>query len=167
MGVYHQNDSASGDQTLILLNPMLSFQQRLKDAQEKTACSPTWREIHNLALSHSTWQWRWYLTYWESKLTHLVRMAMLAQAWIVLWPRRRFPKRMSLAWKKEQKQRKCQFSPSSTLTFRIFKSFTIGWMRLDISWAQIPPSAKKSMINCWTARIPGYFLTNWSSNQIG
>ena len=58
---------------MILLNPTITFQQRLKDAQSKDAALINWQDIHKLALSHSTWQWRWYLTFWELKLAELVR----------------------------------------------------------------------------------------------
>jgi len=58
--------------TFIFLNPMPSFQLRLKGAREKTGAAPTWQDLHSLALSHSTWQWRWYLTFWETKLSDLV-----------------------------------------------------------------------------------------------
>ncbi|CAO2656258.1 Nn.00g050610.m01.CDS01 [Neocucurbitaria sp. VM-36] len=79
LGVYHQHDSASRNDTFIILNPMVSFQQRLKDARARTELLPTWRDIHNLALSHSTWQWRWYLTFWESKLTELISKAHVSR----------------------------------------------------------------------------------------
>jgi hypothetical protein len=63
---------------------MMSFQRRLKDAQAKTSSIPSWRDIHNLALSHATWQWRWYLTFWESKLAALVRQPRYASsAWLI------------------------------------------------------------------------------------
>ncbi|KAH7378819.1 hypothetical protein BKA66DRAFT_466691 [Pyrenochaeta sp. MPI-SDFR-AT-0127] len=79
LGLYHQHDSATGSDTFIILNPMMSFQQRLKDARAKTGLLPTWRDIHNLALSHSTWQWRWYLTFWESKLADLISKAHVSR----------------------------------------------------------------------------------------
>ncbi|KAF2624272.1 hypothetical protein BU25DRAFT_461444 [Macroventuria anomochaeta] len=57
----------------------MSFQKRLKDAQVKTGSVPSWHDIHNLALSHSTWQWRWYLTSWEAKLAHLISKAHVSR----------------------------------------------------------------------------------------
>ncbi|KAF1839682.1 hypothetical protein BDW02DRAFT_563735 [Decorospora gaudefroyi] len=79
LGVYHQQDVANGNDTFIILNPVVSFQQRLKDARSKTGRQPTWQDLHILALSHSTWQWRWYLTFWESKLTELISKAHVSQ----------------------------------------------------------------------------------------
>ncbi|OAL46041.1 hypothetical protein IQ07DRAFT_647681 [Pyrenochaeta sp. DS3sAY3a] len=79
LGLYHQCDSASGNDTFIILNPTMSFQQRLKNAQLKTGTTPTWQDIHNLALSHCTWQWRWYVTYWEAKLNELISKAHVSR----------------------------------------------------------------------------------------
>jgi hypothetical protein len=61
---------------VILLNPTISFQERMKDARAKSATPLSYQDIHKLALSHSTWQWRWYLTYWELKLAELVRQIL-------------------------------------------------------------------------------------------
>ncbi|KAF2730345.1 hypothetical protein EJ04DRAFT_567846 [Polyplosphaeria fusca] len=79
LGVYHRHDSGQETDTFIILNPMTSFQQRLKDAQIKHKTVPTWRDIHMLALSHATWQWRWYLSFWESQLNQLISKAHVSR----------------------------------------------------------------------------------------
>ncbi|KAF2474441.1 uncharacterized protein BDR25DRAFT_122021 [Lindgomyces ingoldianus] len=77
LGLYHRHEPEND--TFIILNPMISFQQRLKDAQAKTGAAPTWRDIHMLAISHATWQWRWYLSFWETKLSQLVSKAHVSR----------------------------------------------------------------------------------------
>jgi hypothetical protein len=72
LGVYHRHDSVEGSDTFIILNPVTSFQKRLKHAQKHCGAVPTPIDIHMLALSHATWQWRWYLAFWESRLNELV-----------------------------------------------------------------------------------------------
>ncbi|KAF2111930.1 hypothetical protein BDV96DRAFT_580879 [Lophiotrema nucula] len=79
LGIYHQHNPDLGSDTFIVLNPTTSFQKRLKDAQVKMGAAPVWRDIHMLALSHATWQWRWYLTYWESKLSQLTSKAHVSR----------------------------------------------------------------------------------------
>ncbi|KAF2129906.1 hypothetical protein P153DRAFT_385138 [Dothidotthia symphoricarpi CBS 119687] len=78
-GVYHQHNLATGNETFILLNPTMSLQLRLKNAQSRIGHESSSRDVHNLVLSHSTWQWRWYLTFWESKLNDLITKAHVSR----------------------------------------------------------------------------------------
>ncbi|ORY06762.1 hypothetical protein BCR34DRAFT_571097 [Clohesyomyces aquaticus] len=77
MGVYHRHNEANEGDTFIIFNPLLSFQHRLKNA--RILSSPTPDDLHMLALSHCTWQFRWYLGYWESKLGDLISKAHLSE----------------------------------------------------------------------------------------
>ncbi|KAF2795498.1 hypothetical protein K505DRAFT_360140 [Melanomma pulvis-pyrius CBS 109.77] len=79
MGIYHHRDAGTGSNNLIIFNPMKSFQQRLTDAQAQTGVVAGPEDIHILVLSHSTWQWRWYLSYWEARLARLISKAHLSQ----------------------------------------------------------------------------------------
>ncbi|KAL6707407.1 hypothetical protein ACN47E_004186 [Coniothyrium glycines] len=79
LGLYHQHETATGADTFIVLNPVMSFQQRLKSARCSNVTPPTSYEIQKLALSHSTWGWRWYLSFWESKLSDLIIKAHASQ----------------------------------------------------------------------------------------
>jgi len=79
LGVYHQHDADSGNDTFILLNPMGSFQERLRDVKLSLERHLSPRDIHHLALSHSVWQWRWYLTFWEEQLERLIAKAHVSQ----------------------------------------------------------------------------------------
>ncbi|KAF2191181.1 hypothetical protein K469DRAFT_746598 [Zopfia rhizophila CBS 207.26] len=79
MCIYHQQDKSFDNNNFIIINLTKSFQHRLKDARAHTTNPPTWREIHTLAVSYSTWHWRWYLGFWESKLSQLISKAHLSQ----------------------------------------------------------------------------------------
>jgi hypothetical protein len=72
MGVYFQHDSQRDTSTVIVINPLRSFLQRLKAAQNDPGGPPGWREIHKLALSCSTFPWKAYITHLGSQMTQLV-----------------------------------------------------------------------------------------------
>jgi hypothetical protein len=78
IGIYHQHDSGKDIDTFIFLNPVMSLQERLKSAMRNCNQLPDRQDIHNLAFSHSNVGWRWYLSFWESKLNDLVSFAGLA-----------------------------------------------------------------------------------------
>ncbi|KAK5248158.1 hypothetical protein LTR06_007901 [Exophiala xenobiotica] len=78
MGVYFQHDSQRDTSTVIVINPLRSFLQRLKAAQIDTGDPPGWREIHRLALSCSTHPWTAYISHLGSQMTQLKTRAHLS-----------------------------------------------------------------------------------------
>lgn len=77
MGIYFQAEANDKTTTFIVINPLHSFLQRLKDAQTRPGEQPAWRDIHRLALSCSTMPWREYTSYLETQMTQLVSPTFL------------------------------------------------------------------------------------------
>ncbi|KIW11260.1 hypothetical protein PV08_10560 [Exophiala spinifera] len=78
MGIYSQREANKEATTFIIINPLQTFLQRLKDAQAGTGEPPAWRDIHRLALSSSTTPWRQYTSYLETQMTQLKTRAHLS-----------------------------------------------------------------------------------------
>ncbi|KAF2099469.1 hypothetical protein NA57DRAFT_74969 [Rhizodiscina lignyota] len=77
MGVYHKSSSSSGD-TFIILNPSVTFRRRLTCMREHGGqISP--QALHEMILSCSMENWRWYISDLEKRYFKMATKAQLTQ----------------------------------------------------------------------------------------
>ncbi|OJD40786.1 magnesium transport protein transmembrane region [Diplodia corticola] len=69
--IYHRFVHRSDDHTFIILNSSASSRQRLLRTKAETTLLPTWADVHTLAASRASAQWRAYLNELEEKLEFL------------------------------------------------------------------------------------------------
>jgi hypothetical protein len=69
-GIYHRKNHQDESNTIIVINPTISFQQFFKSAREISPCG--WMSLHKTVLSHCSFSWRQYVNYLEQDLARLV-----------------------------------------------------------------------------------------------